>query len=455
MLRYDRNHSGLRLFERISSLVLLAMLFVPPLCAQGAPPGSRPLSLSTAVDLAITNNLRTLLAEQRVAESEGTRGILRSALLPNIAASAYQASITGNLAAMGLPVQDLKGFPIFVGPYNRFDARLSAVQPVFDLGAIRRFQAGKMGVALAGEDKNLAVQQVTAASIVSYLSVLEAEQSLAAAQANVQLAERLLSLAVSQRDIGVATGVDVARAETRLAGQRVQRAQAQTTLDTAHLSLLRLIGLPLSTDVALEDRMRFEPQAVPDSDHAIERALSDRSEIRMADHQVRIATLQAKASKAEWLPTVHAFGDYGSSGLKPNEISLPTRSVGVQLNLPIFDGGRIRSEVKVASSRLRQAEMQREDLRAAIAKEVRQAIVVLKTREEQVRASIKAEALATRELELAQDRFQNGVGDNIEVIHAQTALENARQAYISSLAQFNIARLSLAVAMGHPENFRF
>ncbi|MDM7997541.1 MAG: TolC family protein [Acidobacteriota bacterium] len=446
--------SNIRLWKRMSMPILLALALMPPLGAQDAPPAAVSLSLSTAVDLAIKNNLRTLLAGQRVVESEGTSGILRSALLPNIAASSYQASITANLAAMGLPVQDLRGFPVFVGPYNRFDARISAVQSVFDLGAIRRFQAGKTGVALAEEDKNLAIQQVTAASIVSYLSVLECEQSLSAAQADLRLAERLLALAASQRDAGVATGVDVARAETSLAGQRVRLAEAGTALDTARLNLLRLIGLPLSTELTLDDRMRFEPQAVPDTDRAIEQALADRSEMKMADHQVRIAALQVKASKAEWLPKVHAFGDYGSSGLKPNEISLPTRSVGVQLNLPLFDGGRIRSEVKVAASRLAQAEMQRDDLKAAVAKEVRQAIVVLKTREEQVLAAMKAEELATRELELAQDRFQNGVGDNIEVLHAQTALEEARQTYISSLAHFNVARLSLAVSMGHPERFR-
>ena len=428
---------------------------VPVYSAQGPPPAAMSLSLSASVELAVKNNLRTLLAGQRTVESEGTRGILLSALLPNVAASAYQASLTANLAAMGLPMQDMQGFPVFVGPWNRFDARISIVQSVFDLGAIRRYQAGSKGVDLAGEEKRLAVQQVTTASIISYLSVLEAEQSLSAAQSNLQLAERLLELATSQRDAGVATGVDVARAETRVANQRVQLAQGQENLDTARLNLLRVIGLPLSTDFVLEDRMRMGTEPVPDSSQAIEQALADRAEVKMADYQVRIAESQRKASTAGWFPTVHAFGDYGSSGLLPNELNLPTRSVGIQLNLPIFDGGRIRSEVKVASSRLRQAEMQRDDLRAAIAKEVRLAIVVLKTREEQVRSSIKAEALATRELEMAQDRFQNGAGDNIEVLHAQTALENARQTYISSLAQFNVARLTLAVAMGHPEDFRF
>jgi outer membrane protein TolC len=428
---------------------------IPLLNAQDPPPAALSLSLSTAVELALKNNIQTLVAGQQVIESEGARGISLSALLPNLAASSSQTNMTINLAAMGLPVKDLNGFPAFVGPFNRFDARLSLVQSLFDLGAIRRFQSNSRGVELVRDQQDLAVQQVTTASIISYLTVLEAEQSLSAARANVQLAERLLELATSQKDAGVATGIDVARAETRAANQRVQLAQAQTSLDTARLNLLRVIGLPLSTNIVLADRMRFEPERVLDSNQAIERALSDRVEIKIAELQVQIAETQRKAAVAGWLPTLSAFGDYGSSGLKPNELNLPTRSAGVQLNLPVFDGGHTRSEVKVASSRLVQAEMQRNDLRAAVEKEVRQALMNLKTLEEQVKASIQAEVLATRELELAQDRFKNGVGDNIEVVNAQTALENARQTYVSSLTQFNVARVNLAVAVGHPEDFRF
>jgi outer membrane protein TolC len=71
-----------------------------------------------------------------------------------------------------------------------------------------------------------------------------------------------------------------------------------------------------------------------------------------------------------------------------------------------------------------------------------------------VRAAEQAASLATRELQLAQDRFKNGVADNIEVVNAQTALENARLMVVSSLAQFNIARLNLASALGHVEDFR-
>jgi outer membrane protein TolC len=271
----------------------------------------------------------------------------------------------------------------------------------------------------------------------------------------VQLARRLDELAVNQRNAGIATGLDVARAETRLASQQVQLAQAKTNLDTARLNLLRVTGAPLGGPLLLADAMRFEPQPPPESAEAIRQALDGRLELRVASEQLRIARAERQAAIGGWAPTVAAFGDYGSSGLKPNDVNLPTRSVGIRIDVPIFDGGRTRSEVQAATSRLHQAELQLADLRAAVEKDVRQALDNLATREEQMRAAQKNLDLAERELSLAQDRFQNGVADNIEVTSAQTALENARQLAVSSLAQFNIARLNLFSALGRAGDFNF
>jgi outer membrane protein TolC len=201
--------------------------------------------------------------------------------------------------------------------------------------------------------------------------------------------------------------------------------------------------------------MQFAPQPPPETGEAIQQGLGDRLELRVASEQLRIAEAERKAAIAEWAPSVSAFGDYGSSGLKPNEVNLPTRSIGVRIDVPIFNGGRTRSEVQVATSRVRQAEMQLSDLRAGVEKDVRQALDNLATGEQQMRAAQKTLDLAQRELALAQDRFQNGVADNIEVTNAQTALENARLTTVFSLAQFNVARLNLASALGRAESFSF
>jgi outer membrane protein len=412
------------------------------------------LTLRQAVDLALKNNLQTQLAREGISQARGEKGLGLSALLPNLSGAAYQSNLTANLAAMGLTSATFPGLNPFVGPFSRFDARVQLVQSVFNLAFIRRYQASVHGLALAREQARSAEQQVMIAAVLSYLAVIEAQQSVEAAQADVNLARRLLELAVSQRNAGVATGIDVARAETRLAGQEVRLAQARTDLDTARLNLLRVIGAPLASELTLAESMRFAPEALPDPEAAVQKALTDRVEIRSAQEQVRIATAQKQAAVAGWLPSVSFFGDYGSSAVRPLETSLPTRTVGIRLDVPVFDGGRTRSEVQVAASRLRQAEMRLNDLRAGVEKEVRQALDNLATRREQVQAAQKALELAERELELAQDRFRNGVGDNIEVVNAQTALENARQGVVVSLTLFNVARLNLAAAMGHVEDFR-
>jgi outer membrane protein TolC len=276
-----------------------------------------------------------------------------------------------------------------------------------------------------------------------------------AAQANVQLSQRLLDLAINQRDAGIATGLDVARAETRLASQQVQLAQARTDLDTARFNLLRVIGVPLSAQVPLAEAMRFDPQPPVQVEEAVQQALDGRLELQTASEQVRIARAEYQAAAGGYVPSVSAFGDYGSSGLKPDQVNLPTRSIGIRVDVLIFNGGRTRAEAQAAASRVRQAEMQSSDLRAAVEKDVRQALDNLATRGEQMRAAQKNLDLAERELALAQDRFQNGVADNIEVTNAQTELENARQINVASLAQFNLARLNLFSAEGRAGGFTF
>jgi outer membrane protein TolC len=413
------------------------------------------LTLAQAIDQALKNNLQAKLAEERTVESRAQRGIGLSALLPNVSGAASQMNLTENLAAQGLTSSTFPGIPAFIGPFNRFDARFEMVQSLFNLASIRRYQASRYGVRLAEQQRLLAEQQVTTATALAYVGVLETGQSVAAAESNVQLARRLLDLAANQRNAGIATGLDVARAETRLASQQVQLAQAKTNLDTARLSLLRVIGSPLNAQLSPADAMRFDPQPPPEAGAAIRQALGNRLELSVASEQLRIAEAERGAAIGGWAPTVAAFGDYGNSGLKPTEVNLPTRSIGIRVDVPIFNGGRTRSEVQVAASQVRQAEMQLSDLRAAVEKDVRQALDNLATREDQMRAAQKNLDLAQRELSLAQDRFQNGVADNIEVTSAQTALENARQMAVFSLAQFNTARLNLLSALGRPGDFTF
>ena len=417
--------------------------------------GPSALGLEQAIQLAEENNLTTLLAREREREAEGVRTQSRAGLLPNVSGTTYQANVTQNLAALGFQPGAIPGFNTFVGPFNNFDARARLVQTIFSLAAIRNYQAGKAGVRLAQLQEGLAREQVATFTALTYLEALRAGRDVEAARADLELAQTLLTLAQDQHNAGVATGVDVTRAETRLAQSRVRLSQAQTSTEQAVLNLQRVVGLPLGAQLTLTDPLRFTNDPLPSIDNAVEEAGRVRPEVRIAEAQADLAGLERRAARAELLPSVDFVGDYGVSGITPTNTALPTRRVAVQLNVPIFNGGLTRGRIEAASSRARQAELELGSVRGQVEEDVRLAFSALRTTSEQVAAAQSSVTLAERELEMARDRFRAGVGDNVEVVTAQAALSNARSSEVTALAQYNAARLNLAAALGRAERFRW
>ncbi|HEY4425295.1 MAG TPA: TolC family protein [Pyrinomonadaceae bacterium] len=414
------------------------------------------LSYEQAVRLAIDNNLATLRAHERRNEARGQQEEARAPLLPNVSGVAYQANLTMNLVALGFQPGTFPGISkTFLGPFKNFDARLFLRQSVFDLSAIRNYQAGKAGVRVAELNESLAREEVASRTGLFYLEALRADRAVVAAQANVELAQALLKLAQDQRNAGVATGVDVIRAQTRLAEQQVGLAQAQTDSEQARLNLQRLIGLPLGGPLTLTDQLRFVEDPLPSVETAVASAAQDRREIQVAEEENRVSQLEVQSARAEHLPSLEVLGDYGSSGITPDSFDLPTRRVAVQLNVPIFNGGLTQGRVTAAASRQRQTELSLANIRGQVEEDVRLALTTLRTAAVQVRAADESVTLAQRELEMARDRFRAGVADNLEVITAQTSLANARVSQVTALAQHNAARLNLAAALGRAETFRW
>src|SRR5215475_14698029 len=273
------------------------------------------LSLQEAIQLSIANNLDTRLASERRNEAAGVKIQALAALMPNVTASASQSSNTVNLASQGLTP---KVFPIpttLVGPFNSFDARFHFAQSVFNLSSIRNFQSAQAGARLADLQEKLAREQVASLASLAYLNALRSQSDVGTAQANLNLAKSLLALANNQKTAGIATGVDVTRAETRVADQETRLAQAETAEQTAMLNLLRVAGLPLDGRPELTDPLEFDAQT----------AAQDRVEIAIAEQEVKRLAYERKAAQAELYPSVDFVANYGSSGAQMNELALPTR----------------------------------------------------------------------------------------------------------------------------------
>jgi len=376
--------------------------------------------------------------------------------LPNISATSYQANLTQNLAALGFQPSTFPGIKTsFIGPFNNFDARARLVQNIIDFSAIRNYQSTREGVHVAQFQQQLAREQVSEATALTYLEALRTDRNVTAAQANVELATALLKLAQDQRNAGVATGVDVTRAETRLAQERVGLAQSLTAAEQARLNLQRVIGVPQGSPLVLIDALAFSLEPTPQPEVAVAEALSHRAEVLISQAQVSMSSLERKSVRDELLPSLQFVGDYGVSGITPSDTALPTRRAAVQLNVPIFNGGLTLGRLTVATAREREAELQLGSVKGQVEEDVRLAISALRTTVERVNAAEDALRLAQRELDMARDRFRAGVADNLEVLNAQTSLANARAQQIEALAAYNAARLNLASSLGRAESFRW
>jgi outer membrane protein len=410
------------------------------------------LSLEKAIQIAIENNLTTSLARERRREARGMKRESFAPLLPNLSSAVSQSNNTINLSAEGLEIPIV---PPFVGPFKVFDARLNLSQTIFDLSDLRTFQSARVGEGIAGLRENLAREQVATAATLAYVELLRSGEALQAAQANLRLAQDLLKLAKDQREAGVATGIDVARSATSVAQNTLALAQAQTASEQARLRLQRVTGLPLGGKLVLTDTMRSADGAAPTVDVAIADAKQTRYELQIAAQTLKQRRLERKGAVAEQYPSLGFTANYGSSGVTPSRFDVPTRSIALQVNIPIFNGGYTRGRIEVARSQECQAELQLRDTEAQVEEDVRIALVTLATAVEQVRAAEATLNLAERELRMARDRFAAGVADNIEVIQAQTSLENGRNGRVAAVAVYNNARVNLAAALGRAQSFRF
>lgn len=410
------------------------------------------LTLKEAVQIGLAEdgNTRIQLAAQYIKQAKAQTAIDRSYLLPNIDGSLTQQNRTTNLAAIGINftlIPEAFRPPTFVGPFSTFDARVKANQMLFDFSTIRRFQASKVGQTEAGLQQDQTRNEMTAVIAIQYLSVLRAEASLQAARANVALAEALWTLAKDQKAAGTGTGIELTRAEVQLASARQQLIEADLERRRTQLQLLKTIGLPLDTTAEFSEQLSFVPLTPKPLPDVIQTALTSRADLLAQEKKEEKLKLQYSAVKWERLPSFYGFGDYGSLGESANS-SLPTRAVGVLMNVPVFDGGRRDARRAETMTRLESERIVSQDLRQQIELEVRTSLDRLHSAEEQVKVAEESLQLARAELEQAQRRYQAGVTSGLEVTDAQTRLERARENRVITLFQHNRAKIDLGQAMG-------
>jgi outer membrane protein TolC len=407
------------------------------------------LSLHDAFDRALKYNLGAIESDQNTRAAHAVRLRNLNALLPNLSARVSGSFEQIDFRTQGLNIS-IPGVPIptVVGPFGVTDARAYLSQEIFNWSDIEDWKSAAESETASRytyqSDRDLVV--FTAGD--AYLLVLSDLATVDSTRAQVTTSQTLYQQDADRNKHGLVASIDVLRAQVELQTEQQRLIAAENQLAIDKLSLARVIGLPNGQEFELTDSVPYAPLDGITLDQALREAYSTRPDYLSAEAQVQAAELALRASAAENYPNISTATDYGDIGTPNFSSSHGTLDFAAALNIPIFQGSRVRADKLQAESALQQRKAELADLGGKIDDDVRTAFYNLKSSSDLVAVARSNIDLANQTLTQSRDRFAAGVADNLEVVQAQESVAVANQSYIASLYSFNLAKISLAQALG-------
>jgi outer membrane protein TolC len=285
----------------------------------------------------------------------------------------------------------------------------------------------------------------------AYLLVISDMATVDSVRAQLKTAQTLVQNDVDLHTQGVIASIDLLRARVEFHTQQQRLIAAGNQLAIDKLTLARIIGLPIGQEFNLTDSIPYSSLDGISQEQALKQAFSTRPDYLAVKEQVRAAELARQAAAAENYPSLSTDTNYGDIGSPNFGSSHGTVGFTVTLNVPIFQGTRVRADKLQADSALQQRKAELANMEGQIDDQVRTAFFNLKSSSDLVSVAQSNIDLANQTLTQARDRFRAGVADNLEVVQAQESVASANQSFIASLNAFNVAKISLAQAIGIAE----
>ncbi len=311
---------------------------------------------------------------------------------------------------------------------NTLRADLAARYWLFNRDNVAQMSKAEKELVASQADLQTAEQDLIVRLAQAYFDVLAAQDALTTAQASKKAIGEQLASAKRNFEVGTATITDTREAQARFDLATAQEIAADNDLRTKRIALDTLVGRtdvqprPLATPVALP---LTQPAAVADWVGLVEQAPL----VRKALLSYEAAQIESQRAKDAHLPTVELQGSLGNGratgslpDLQRNAGTTTSASVGVNLVMPLYSGGRIDNRAKETVALQEQSRNTLEAARRGVAQSTRQAFFGVQSGQAQVKALEAAESSSKLALEATQLGYRVGVRVNLDVLNAQTQL---------------------------------
>ncbi len=346
--------------------------------------------------------------------------------------------------------------PVVPGNNARFNSNalsLSLTQPVYRWQNRVVYEQGKTQLAQADAVLALAAQDLVTRVAQAYVDVLLARDNVAFAGAQKTAITEQLTQAKISFQVGTATITDTHEAQARYDLAVSQEIVAQNDLEVKHHALELLIGKNTPVLTPLGSRLQLvtpEPAVI---DQWVEDARTTNLQVRAAEANVTLAQQEVERNRAGHYPTLDAFAGYSRNGSGVGTLGGPgtdinNRNIGLQLAIPIYQGGLVNSRVREAEANVTKAQQDLESSRRTSALQARQNYLGVTSGMAQVKALEAALTSSQSALDSTRLGREVGVRTQVDVLNAQQQIFSARRDLAQAKYNYILSTLRLKAAVG-------
>jgi outer membrane protein len=426
----------------------------------------QPLTLNESIRSAFALSPDVMAAQERIAQAEAAVKQAQAGFYPRLSVSENyartnyaplvftyklaQGELTGSFPAS--PPPDFDPFASFnnPGPYSNWNTQLSVQWPLFQGGrtfysnraALDRLQASQAQLDSVYNELGFAVSS-------AFYSILQTEQSIQIAEESVRQIRKHLEIARARYENEAVLKSDVLRVAVNLAEAENQLTIARHNLERAKSQLNLTMGRPIDTPLVLVPAAAAPrpPAEVKPLESLMESAKKNRPDVLAAERNLLAFEESVKVAKADYYPQVNAFARYDIDTEDFSDAN-DSWTVGVGVDLSIFNGFLTRSAVQAARARLREADAQYAKLLLQVEMDVKNAYLA---RSEAIsRLDVLSETVAEAEenLRIINERYTEGMALVTDLLDSEVALTNARLQRLSAEYEYFISAAALERAVG-------
>lgn len=413
------------------------------------------LDLATALTIAHDNNPTIKIAELEIERVDYSKKETLGNLLPSLSASGqYTNNIMKSVMFMPESFSAMMGGQKYmeIGYKNSYTATVSAALPLVNFSLWEQIKSKQNEIDLIIEKARASKIDMTKQVKDAYFAVLLAKNSLNVLERSINNAKETLKTTKASYEQGVVSEYDYIRAQVQVNNLNPTYISAKNGLELSILQLKMILSLPTDQEIALKENLEDFSNRVTEINLS-ENTAEDNSDLRQLDLNIISLQNSLKLVNSQHLPSLSAFGQY-SYLTQAEDYNFAdynwvgSAAIGLQLNIPIFNGRTVVNKAKQIKISLQELQLQKEYLKEGIDLQIQAAINNMKAAKEQLEANKDAIKQAERGYEIAKVRYQTGAGTILELNDSELSMTQANLTYQQSLYDYLIAQTNLEKVLG-------